>query len=254
MRWLWLLAGLVGLVTWQARPARADDLGPNQPVWSPPEPAAQASANYGMPAIPLDSLDPDLRDKVRSVLARPTLSARSRPETFNTDHAFYRYLLDHPDHAVKLWRRLGAQVSDINDQGGGRYVWQDGQGSMVHWQIGLRAPGLHLWYAEGKVRPGLFLPAQTFRALALLHYTEGVDTKGLPAVRHQVHFVLRCDNRAVALVTRLMGHSAPRLAEQYLGQLQAFYGGMAWYVYQDDERARQLFQQVGLTMPELPAR
>ena len=68
-------------------------------------------------------------------------------------------------------------------------------------------------------------------------------------MRHQVHFVLRCDSRAIALAARLMGYSAPRLAEQYLGQLQSFYGGMAWYIYQDTKRARQLFQQAGLTMP-----
>jgi len=47
-------------------------------------------------------------------------------------------------------------------------------------KIGLSGGGLHLWYADGKVKPGLLLPAQSFRAIALLQYTEGVDTKGLP--------------------------------------------------------------------------
>jgi hypothetical protein len=251
MRLLWLLAGLTVLAALFAPSARADDQPPfHQPVWSPAEPPVI----HVTPAIPLETLESGLRNKVRAVLDKPSLTALSTPETFNANSTIYRYLLDHPDRAVKLWHLLGARVSDIDDQGGGKYLWQDGAGSEVRWQIGLHVRGLHLWYAEGKVKPGLLLPAQSFRAVALLKYTEGVDTKGRPAIRHQVHFVLRCDSRAIALATRLMGNSAPRLAEQYLGQLQGFYGGLAWYIYQDDERARKLFEQAGLTMPPKTAK
>ncbi len=247
MRWRrWLLAGLVGLGTLRAASVAAAD-GPV--LFQPPPPPVRTAAGYGLAAVRLDDLEEGLRDKVQAVLEKPALSARSQPETFNARPAEYRYLLDHPDQAVKLWRLLGARVADINDQGGGQYLWQDEHGSEVRWQIALRAGGLLLWYAEGKVKPGLLLPAQAFRALALMQYTEGVDTRGLPAVRHQVHFVLRCDSRAISLATRLMGSSAPRLAEQYLGQLQMFYGGLAWYLCQDTARARKLFEQAGLTMP-----
>jgi hypothetical protein len=250
MRWLWLLAGLGGLAALAPQVALGEDRGVVQTALWMPEPAP---ASYGLPTIPLEMMAPDLRARVASVLDNPTLTARGLPETFNTRPEIYHYLLDHPDQAVKLWRKLGARVSDINDQGGGRYLWQDGQGSEVHWLSGLHHGGLHLWYAEGKVKPGLFLPAQNFRAVAVLKYTEGTDTRGLPAIRHQVHFILRCESRAVALAARIMGASAPRLAEQYLGQLQAFYGGMAWYLYQDGERGRLLFVKAGLPVPAVLA-
>ena len=238
MRWRLIVVGLVGLATAGAlyggeKPAPVTI----SPFASPP------------PRLPLEELTPAVRDKVKAVLDKPTLSSRSVPETFNTDHAVYRYLLDHPDHAVKLWRQTGAKVAEIDASGGGAYVWQDGQGSEVTWQIVHKGPGLHVWYAEGKVKPGLLFAAHPFRAVAMLQYTEGYDYAGLPAVRHQVHFHLRCESRAVTLATRVMGNSAERLAEQYLGQLQMFYGGLAWYVYQDAERAKKLFQDAGLTYP-----
>src|SRR5688572_5915362 len=116
MRGNLLLTSLVGLAL-VAPAGRADDSVPLSPFSSPP------------PRVPIEALDPALGEKVRSVLDRPTLSSRSLPETFNTDHGTYRYLLEHPDHAVKLWRQLGAKVADINDRGGGSYLWQDGQGS-----------------------------------------------------------------------------------------------------------------------------
>jgi len=237
MRWRLTMVGLVVLAA-----AGAVSAGEPTPVSISPF-AAPA------PRLPVEALAPAVRDKVQAVLDKPTLSAKSVAETFNTDHAFYRYLLDHPDHAVKLWHKLGAKVSDMDPQGGDVYLWKDGQGSEVTWQIVHREKGLHVWYAEGKVKPGVLFAAHPFRAVAMLQYTEGVDYGGLPAVRHQVHFHVRCESRAITLAARVMGASAPHLAEQYLGQLQMFYGGLAWYVYQDAERAKKLFQDAGLPYP-----
>jgi hypothetical protein len=219
--------------------ARADEV-PAQPI-SPFSPPA--------PRLPLESIEPGLREKIQSVLSAPTLSSRGLPETFNAEHHVYRYLLEHPDHSVKLWRQLGAKVADIDDKGGGRYLWQDEMGSEVYWHIAHRGKGLHVWYAEGKVKPALLLSAQPFRAVALMQYTEGVDTNGVTAVRHQVHFHLKCEGRAITLAAKILGSSAPHLAEQYLGQLQTFYGGMAWYLFQDADRAKKLFREAKIEYP-----
>ena len=97
---------------------------------------------------------------------------------------------------------------------------------------------------------GMLLPASPFRALAVLQYTHGKDARGRAAIRHQVHFLLRCDGRAMALGARILGASAPHMAEQYLGQLQMFYGGLAWYLSQDEDRSRKMLRQVGLIVPE----
>jgi hypothetical protein len=205
-----------------------------------------------MAGIPLDALAPGIRERVAAVLEKPALSARGPAETFNADHATYRWLLEHPHLGVKLWRTVGARISEIDDRGGGMYRWHDSQGSEVYWHAALRQPGLVLWYAEGKVKPSALLPMTNFNAIAVLRYTEGKDARNEPAVRHQVHFMIRCDSRAVTFAARILGASAPRLAEQYLGQLQMFYGGMAWYLYQDPERARQLYARIGLAVPASP--
>jgi hypothetical protein len=248
MRWRWLLTSLVGLAA-SAGALLADE----RPAAVSATPTSLSPFAAPVLQIPVESLSLAVRDKVQGVLEKPTLSSRSVPETFNTDHAVYRYLLEHPDHAIKLWRHLGAKVAEIDDRGSGSYLWQDGQGSEVTWQIVHREPGrLTVWYAEGKVKPSVLLAAQPFRAVAMLQYTEGIDVGGLPAVRHQVHFHLRCESRAITLVAKILGNSAPRLAEQYLGQLQMFYGGMGWYVYQDQERAKKLFKDAGLKYPFAP--
>jgi hypothetical protein len=231
------LAGLLTLLM-LGRPAR-----------SHAAPFAPASPPFGMPELPLESMTLSARERIGSVLRDPTLSSKGPSETFNADPAMYRWLLEHPEAGVKLWRLLGARVADILERDG-VYYWRDGQGSDLHWHIAYRGHGLHVWYAEGKVKPGLLLPTSAFRAVAVMRYTEGKDVTGKPAIRHQVHFSVHCDGRAVALAARLLGASAPRLAEQYLGQLQMFYGGMAWYLGQDSDRARKLFARIGIDLPE----
>ena len=86
-------------------------------------------------------------------------------------------------------------------------------------------------------------------AVVVMAYSIGQDSTDKPAIRHQVHFSVHCDGRAVALAARILGASAPRLAEQYLGQLQVFYGGLAWYLDQDEERGRAMFHKAGVAWP-----
>ena len=65
-----------------------------------------------------------------------------------------------------------------------------------------------------------------------------VADDGASLIQHRADVYLRTDSKATAMLTRMMGTSAQRLAEQSLGQLQMFYGGMGWYAYQDQERAK----------------
>ena len=236
-----LAAGLllIGLATTARSEPRL--FSPPQPVQIPTLPDAAQ--------IPLDSLPQPLREKVRSVSDHPSLAAKGPAETFNTDLGTYHWLLEHPDLAVKLWRLQGAKVSDV-EQRGDFYRWHDDQGSEVLWHTALRSPGTHIWYAEGKVKVATLVPMTSFRAVAVMHYVEGKDLDGKPAIRHQVHFMLRCDSKAISLATRILGASAPRQTQQYLGQLQMFYGGMAWYLTQDEARAKRMYRRIGLTLSD----
>jgi hypothetical protein len=194
--------------------------------------------------VPLEQLPPGFRERVQAVLAQPTLTTRGPSETFNCQPAVYHWLLDHPDLAVRLWHSLGARCALVEDRGGGVFGWHDGQGSDVRWQTALHTAGQRLWYAEGRVKPGVLLPMVAFQAVVVLDYTEGHDREGHAALRHQMRLYLHTDSHAAALATKLVGASAPRLAEQYVAQLEMFFGGMAWYLDQNPERARLLLQDL----------
>src|ERR1700736_1086085 len=134
--------------------------------------------------VPLDQLPAGVRDSVRQVVEQPTLTSRGPTEAFHGRPSMYLWLLDHPDQAVLIWRRLGAKCLDITSQGQGRFAWTDGQGSNVHWETVQSGPDQRIWYAEGNARPSPLLPVVPVRAVVVLHYLEGQDSLGRPMIRH----------------------------------------------------------------------
>lgn len=205
---------------------------------SPKEPITPTSA-----PLPLDDMTPEMREHVRAVLDRPTLRSHGPVEAFTCQPIVYDWLLDHPELAVRLWRLLGARCADILLEGENRYLWKDGQ-SKIHWDTALKGPGLRIWYAEGEVHPGVLLPHAPVKAVAVLRYMEIHDSAGKPAIRHQVEMILHTDSHAVALAARILGASVPHLAEQFVGQIEMFYGALAWYLEQHPRHAEALFTQL----------
>src|SRR5262249_50718042 len=76
--------------------------------------------------VPLDQIAPELRERVRAVVDQPTLATRGPVEAFACNPAVYAWLLDHPDQAVRLWRRLRPNCPAIHDKGKGRFTCSDG--------------------------------------------------------------------------------------------------------------------------------
>jgi hypothetical protein len=194
--------------------------------------------------VPLDQLPPAVRDRIRLVVERPTLYSHGPVETFLCRPPLYYWFLDHPDRAVLAWRRIGAKCTTISDRGGGRFGWADDQSSDISWQTVYAGPDLRVWFAEGQVRPAALLPLVPVRAVVVLRH-EVVGEKGRGSVmRHQADLFVHTDSKAAALVTRLLGPSAPRLAEQGLVQLEFFFSALVWYLHQHPERAQSVLPEM----------
>jgi hypothetical protein len=192
--------------------------------------------------VPLEELPPAFRAGVRRVLEHPTLCCRGPAEAFRCRPDVYHWLVEHPDQAARLWCGLGAQCASIEAAGEGRFRWSDPQAGEIHWLTVLATPRQRVWYAEGRVKPAPLLPSTAVQAVVVLQYVEGTDGTGRPALRHQMDLMLHTDSRALALAARVIGASAPHAAEQYMGQLEMFFGGLAWYLCENPDRARALFQ------------
>jgi hypothetical protein len=187
-------------------------------------------------------LDGPQRALAGPILDRPTLAARGPKEAFTCHPVHYYWFLDHPDQAVTTWRRIGAKCVSITPRGEGFFGWSDEHGSDLVWHTLHSAPGVRVWYAEGKVRPGPVLPMVPVKAVVALHHAEGKNAQGATIIRHHADLFVQTDSKTAAAFTKMMGQSAPRLAEQGLGQLQLFFSGLSWYLDRHPEQAETLLR------------
>jgi hypothetical protein len=237
------MAGWLGLVVawWTAASAATAQTSQPRQVERDSTPA------FPMPRVPIEDLPQAVRARVLHVLERPTLHARGPAESFLCQPAVYHWLVDHPDHVVRLWRALGARCTSIEAEGDGTYRWHDPQSGELRWYTILDSQRQHIWYAEGRVRATAVLPGSSVQAIVVLQYAEGTDEDGHPAMRHQIDLMVHTDSRALALAARLFGDSVPRAAEQYLSQMQMFFGGLAWYLQENPRKAQTLYERFGIS-------
>ena len=212
-------------------------------LWADAVTAAEqdlAAQKRAAPRVPLDQIRQDIRERVRHVLEEPTLYGRGPAEAFTGQAAFYAWLLDHPDRGVEAWRRLGAKCQSINGIVNGSFVLNDGHGSELRWQTAYNGDSLRVWYADGKVRPALLMPAVPVHLVVLLRHGKRQESAARMMLFHQADVFLQTDSKTAVLMTRMLGASAPRLAEQCLSQLETFFSGLVWYLDHHPERAEKL--------------
>jgi hypothetical protein len=243
-RQVWL-TGLICLsaLVW-ANPASAGAQPPTKvaPPSTDKMEKVRAAAN-----VPLANIPEKFREGVRVTLEKTTLFSQGPVEAFACQPNVYYWLLDHPDRGVVAWRRLGAQCVMINERGPGRFGWTDEHGSDLQWETVYAARDRHIWYAEGKVRPGLLLPLVPVKTLVVLRFAEqdGQAVGGGKIMQQQADMFLYTDSAGAALATKLLGSAAPHMAEQCVTQMQMFFSGMAWYLHRYPDRAASLLMESG---------
>jgi hypothetical protein len=190
--------------------------------------------------VPLNELPENVQCKVRPVIEHPTVFGRGPAEAFTGQPAIYEWLLDHPDKGVQAWRRMGARCTEIKDRGKGAFTWTDGAGSEITWHTIYQNATLRIWHAEGKVRPGMLLPSVPVQMVLVLRHGQRPESMDRTLIYHQASIFLLTDSKTAALATRMLGSSAPRIAEQCLGQMEVFFSGLVWYLDQHPERVEKL--------------
>src|SRR6478752_1587472 len=117
--WLGLLCSLT--VGARFTPAQEPDLAPLPSLGQRNGQPALTARGGLAPSFPLAGVPEGFRARVRQLMERPTLRIQGPLEAFTCQPGRYFWLLDHPDLTVRLWRALGAKVTDIDSLGEGRF-------------------------------------------------------------------------------------------------------------------------------------
>ncbi len=193
---------------------------------------------------PIDLIQKNLvpegwQEKVFSVISDPTIKATSMPETFNCDPTTYEWLLENPHHAVTMWKMLGAKCSGIEKEGPQAFYSKEVSGNNINFYQIVDRDGCKIWYAHGVGKPTALLPAIPIQAVIVLQYQESVINK---SVKHQMTVYAKTDSKAALIITKALGASMMGMPEKTVGQMQMFFGALAWYLERNPERAENLLK------------
>jgi hypothetical protein len=213
------------------------------PAAAQPRPEVRRSPGTLPWPVPLEQMPAPTRDALWKVMKDPTVTAVCPAREFVAHSDTYQWLLDHPDRTAAAWRKLGVPAVEIKTLKDGRFFWKDPDGSELVWQSVANGPGGRVWYAEGRVKPGPLLPTIPVTAVAVLTHAEKARPTGDSVIKHQVEVFLHTDSWAAALVTRLIGDGAPKMAQEGSEQLLMFFSGIARYAHDKPEKALGLFAE-----------
>jgi hypothetical protein len=199
-----------------------------------PNTAGAASVNLS------DVVVANYRDAVMKVVAKPTISTKATAPEVICTVAMYEWLFDHPDRVALAWQRLKVPAVPITDVGNGQFAWTDENGSEVTWRVVGTFKGGLVWYATGKVKPGPAAPGVPVKAVAVLTRTQKAAKDGVAAFVTSVQVYIQSDSRAAALAVRMLGATAPKVAEQGAEQFLDFFNGIANYVQKNPTKADAL--------------
>ena len=223
----WIDALFAGTIAFAA-------LAPAQPPGTMPKEMAPARL------VLSEVVDAKHREAVIAVVKKPTISTRGVAPEVTCTPAVYEWLLEHPDRVSLAWQRLKVPCVEIIDVGSGKFTWADGEGSELTWQTVGRFPDGLVWYATGKVKASAVTPTVPVKAVVVMHHPKKPAPDGTATLSPVAHVYLQTDSKAANVVLKLLGPTAPKLAEEGAEQLLYFFSGIAKYVQKHPEKSDDL--------------
>lgn len=205
---------------------------PGMPAASPP-PAATAAPRLNL----LDVVRPEFHEGVLKCVRHPTVATRSSGDEVVCTVSVYEWLYDHPDRVALAWQRLKVPTVKITDLGGGKFGWNDENGSEVVWQTVGTFPDGRVWFASGKVKISMAGPSIPIQAAFIVSHPRKAEKDGVAVFAPSVQVFVHSDSKAANLALKLVGPAAPRLAEEAASQLLDFFSGIAGVVQKNPSRA-----------------
>jgi len=202
--------------------------------------SAQPASEMPTRIVLADVVDAKHRDAVLAVVKKPTITTRGISPEITCIQTVYEWLLEHPDRTSLAWQRLKVPCVEIKDTGQGRFSWVDGEGSELEWQpVGRFKDGL-VWYATGKVKCTPVTPTVPVKAVVVMSHQGKPLEGGATTMQPVANVYLQTDSKAANVVLKIIGPTAPKLAEQGAEQLLYFFTGIARYLHKHPTRADEL--------------
>lgn len=243
---------MVGLVLGAAQRAAADSplslLANRDPLGATTTKSARLDA---LQSIPVEQLDDEAREKVKSVLANVSVFRRLPIRLTDCDPDLYLFLVEHPDVTVNIWQALKItklQLSHLEDD---VYQVSEPNGTVAVTEFLHKSPDLHLIYGEGTYEGPLFARPVKGRCLIVLKTGYVRETDGRYYITTRLDTFLNVEHAGADLLTRLCHPLVGRTADLNFVQSLSFLGSLSRTAETNSRGVQRLASKLENVRPEL---
>ena len=201
--------------------------------------------------IPFNELNQDARQKINSVLDKPSFSRRLPTESIPCDHDLFLFLVRHPEVLVNIWDVMQITRVELLRVADFEFRGNDGAGTTCQSELIYGTPNLHIYYGTGVYSGSMAARNVSGKCLCVLRSVTGKDAAGNPTIGSQMDIYMKLDSLGADLVTRTLAPVVGKTADSNFRETAHFISQLSRVCETNPTAIQDMAQKLTKVQPEI---
>ena len=164
--------------------------------------SAKSLRKQTVSSLPLDQLNPQTRDKINSVVKKPSVYRRLPVTSISADPDHFRFLVRHPEVVVNIWQLMGVTQMETERTGPYTIKSNDGAGTISSIELVYGTENLHIFFGTGTYEGPILKRKLNGSCVLVLRSENQIGTDGQATQTSQLDVFLKIDNATAGLIAK----------------------------------------------------
>lgn len=164
--------------------------------------SAKSLRKQTVSSLPLAELTPQTREKINSVVTKPSVYRRLPVTSISADPDHFRFLVRYPEVVVNIWQLMGVTKMETKRTGPYSISSDDGAGTTSSIELIYGTENLHIFYGTGTYEGPILKRKLNGRCVLVLRSENQTGRDGEATQTSQLDVFLKIDNATAGLIAK----------------------------------------------------
>lgn len=248
-----IAASLSGSSSWAQPPRETGKVNPSvqvshdEPLAAPAGQSSRDLRTAAIAAIPTARLTPAAKQRIHSIVERPTLFRHLPTQAIDCDPELFLCIARQPELLVGIWEVMGITQVQTERLDEYRLLARDGSGTTCTVDLVYGDRNTHIFVADGFYDGKLVASKLTGKGVFVLRTKYETNENGLIAVVGTLDCFVQLDNLGADLIARTFGPLIGKTADNNFAETAKFIGQIGLTARQNPEG----LQDLGMRLPQV---